>query len=74
MNCSVERFRGYPVRRLDMRVAGERYVILGPDNYESLLDDPSVITRFERDEYMPYWAEFWPAALLLAEEVAQWTP
>jgi SAM-dependent methyltransferase len=64
--------RGYPVRRREVDVAGRTYVVLGPANYESLVDDPRVIERFARDEFMPYWAEFWPAARVLAEEVARW--
>lgn len=64
--------RGYPVKLRTIAVAGRNYEILGPDNFESLLDDPRVAVRFERDGYMPYWAEFWPAAVLLAEEVAKW--
>jgi predicted nicotinamide N-methyase len=49
-------------------------VLLGPANFEKLLDDPTVVQRFAADEFMPYWAEFWPAATLLAEVVAAWGP
>lgn len=67
-------FRGYPVLERRICVGGHEYVIVGPANYESLLDDPRVALRFSQDEFMPYWAEFWPAALLLAEAVAAWGP
>lgn len=53
-------------------VAGERYCVLGPGNYDALVDDPRVVARFARDEYLPYWAEFWPVALLLADAIAAW--
>lgn len=65
-------FRGYPVRVRDLVVGERTYRVLGPANYESLVDDPRVVERFEREEFMPYWAEFWPACLLLADEVAAW--
>jgi SAM-dependent methyltransferase len=71
---AIERFRGYPVNCRRVTVAGRQLEVLGPANYENLIDDPEVIARFERDEYMPYWAELWPAALLLAEAVAAWPP
>lgn len=40
------------------------------DSY-SLLDDPVVLEAHERDEYMPYWADLWPAARMLAKAVAK---
>ncbi|MBU0638102.1 MAG: methyltransferase, partial [Planctomycetes bacterium] len=71
---SRERFRGYPVLERHLTVAGRTYVLCGPANHQDLLDDPAVAQRFEQDEYMPYWADLWPAATLLAEEVATWEP
>jgi predicted nicotinamide N-methyase len=38
---------------------------------DAFLDDPRVMEAHERDEYMPYWAYLWPAALHLAEAVLQ---
>lgn len=64
--------RGYPVRLRRVVVADRAFELLGPANYESLIDDPRVAERFARDEYMPYWAEYWPACQLLADAVAQW--
>ncbi len=63
---------GYPVRVRLFEIAGTTLELLGPDNYEELIDDPRVAERFARDEFLPYWAEFWPACLLLANEVARW--
>ena len=40
------------------------------DSY-SLLDDPVVLDAHERDEYMPYWADLWPASRMLAKAVAK---
>jgi SAM-dependent methyltransferase len=68
----VQTLRGYPVTHRPIRLGEFDWELLGPANYESLLDDPRVVARFQRDEYMPYWAEFWPASLLLAQEVLGW--
>ena len=68
----MERFRGHPVRLEQPVVAGRSYDVLAPARGEALLDDPRVVARFEQDEYMPYWAMLWPAAMLLADEVAKW--
>lgn len=40
--------------------------LLRPERPEELLDE----REFERDEFLPYWAELWPSARALAEVVA----
>ncbi len=70
----VERFRGYPVCVRRFELAGRVIELLGPANFEALIDEPDVAVRFEKDEYLPYWAEFWPACLLAADAVAAWGP
>lgn len=67
-----ETFCGYPVKCRRFELAGRSFDLLGPANYEELIDEPRVKERFARDEYLPYWAEFWPACLLLADAVAAW--
>jgi predicted nicotinamide N-methyase len=42
-----------------------------PSDSYALLDDPIVLEAHERDEYMPYWADLWPAARMLAKAVAK---
>jgi len=37
--------------------------LLRPEAPEALIDEDA----FEQDEFLPYWAELWPAALALAE-------
>lgn len=54
----------------DIDVAGRRFRFAGPATPDDLLSDPEVERRFERDEYMPYWATPWPAAALLAGHLA----
>jgi predicted nicotinamide N-methyase len=70
----MEHLRGYPIRVERACVAGRAYELLVPASGESLLDDPRVAARFERDEFMPYWAWLWSASRLLAAEVAKWGP
>ncbi len=71
-NDDAPTIRGYSTFVREFTVAGRTWRVLGPRHFERLIDDPRVAARFERDEYMPYWAEFWPASLLLAELVAAW--
>lgn len=49
--------------RHELRVAGVELDLLRPDSPEALIDEAA----FERDEFLPYWAELWPASLALAE-------
>ncbi len=65
-------FRGYPVKVRNFEIGKREFRLLGPANYECLIDEPAVVKRFEKDEFLPYWAEFWPACVLLAEQVAGW--
>ena len=44
-------------------VAGVRLTLLRPESPEALIDEEA----FARDEFLPYWAELWPAATALAE-------
>src|SRR5687767_172820 len=58
------------------RVVRER-VILGehtflidkPGGSDDLLAHPAVRAAFAADEYLPYWADLWPAARMLAKAV-----
>lgn len=72
MLLRMERFRGYAVRSEPVTIGGHVYEVLAPADSDALLDDPRVAGRFEQDEYLPYWAMLWPAALLLADKVSAW--
>ena len=48
-----------------------RFEVERPADSYALLDDPVVRAAHERDEYMPYWADLWPAARMLAKAVAK---
>jgi predicted nicotinamide N-methyase len=60
--------RGAPVDVVEENVAvgGRTLSILRPRDSEALLDEEA----FEREEFLPYWAELWPSALALARAVA----
>jgi 2-polyprenyl-3-methyl-5-hydroxy-6-metoxy-1,4-benzoquinol methylase len=58
-----ERF-GPVERRID--IAGTTFSIWRPPDMESLID----LAAFEADERIPYWADVWESAIVLAEELA----
>src|SRR5262245_34124678 len=57
-------------------VDGRPFLLRRPDRSDHLLDDPGVRAAFLADEYMPYWADLWPAARMLARAVLRepWPP
>jgi predicted nicotinamide N-methyase len=65
-----------PVVHEHVVVDGRAFLIERPGEPDRLLDNPAVIQAFERDEYMPYWADLWPAARMLAKVILResWTP
>ncbi|MDM8006603.1 MAG: methyltransferase domain-containing protein [Phycisphaerae bacterium] len=62
-------YLGYVVRRETWRIGGCSFDLTWPADIDALLDYPEVRERFARDQYMPYWAQPWPAAVLLAEAI-----
>jgi len=62
-------FRGFPVRRVVWTIGQTPIELTWPVDPYSLLDQPSTRERFARNEYMPYWAQLWPASVLLAEHL-----
>jgi predicted nicotinamide N-methyase len=62
-----ERFT--PVERV-IDIRGDRYTFWQPPDLDALID----VEAFERDERIPYWANVWESALVLAEEVAALDP
>jgi len=55
------------MREENIVVAGHALVIARPDDPESLIDE----SRFDEDEFLPYWAELWPSGIALARHVAE---
>ncbi len=50
-------------------VEGRRFRIDRPSSSDLLLDYPGVADAFRVDEYMPYWADLWPCARMLAKAI-----
>lgn len=59
-----------PIRIDGLKVGGHDLAIARPAAPERLLDLGTVAEAYAQDEYMPYWATFWPVSQYLAEEIA----
>jgi predicted nicotinamide N-methyase len=57
-------------------VEGRTFLLDRPAESDKLLDHPAVRVAFAKDEYMPYWADLWPAARMLAKVLLRedWPP
>lgn len=64
-----------PLVREQVIIEDRTFVITRPSESDRLLDHPSVRSAFAADEYMPYWADLWPAARMLAKAILRetWT-
>src|SRR5262249_41211965 len=65
-----------PLTRERVFIDERTLLIERPAQSDRLLDHPAVHEAFDRDEYMPYWADLWPAARMLAKAILRepWTP
>jgi predicted nicotinamide N-methyase len=51
-------------------ILGEHtFLIDKPGGSDDLLKHPAVVAAFAADEYLPYWADLWPASRMLAKAV-----
>jgi predicted nicotinamide N-methyase len=55
--------------RETVHVAGRTFRLDRPGNSDLMFDHPAVRAAYAKDEYIPYWAELWPAARMLAKAV-----
>ena len=62
-----------PRLREQVIVEDRTFIIMRPSESDRLLDHPSVRSAFAADEYMPYWADLWPAARMLAKAILRET-
>jgi ETFB lysine methyltransferase len=61
-----------PDRQVELVIVDQfKFQVERPTDSYALLDDPIVREAHDRDEYMPYWADIWPAARMLAKAVAR---
>src|SRR5262245_15531861 len=65
-----------PLVREGVFVDDRTFHITRPGESDRLLDDPMVRSNFALDEYMPYWADLWPGARMLAKALLRqaWPP
>lgn len=65
-----------PLTREKVIVEGRTFVLERPSESDRLLDHPAVHTASRADDYMPYWADLWPAARMLAKVILRetWQP
>lgn len=50
-------------------IEGQSLRLTLPASPDAFLEDPDVHAKFDRDEYMPYWAFLWPAALKMVASI-----
>src|SRR3954463_636975 len=57
-------------------IDGRTFLITRPGESDRLLDHPAIRSAFAADEYLPYWADLWPAARMLAKVILRepWAP
>src|SRR3989440_2469306 len=65
-----------PLKRETVFVDDHTFYLTRPGESDRLLDDPTVRSHFDLDEYMPYWADLWPGARMLAKYLLRqtWPP
>ncbi|MFO0842866.1 MAG: methyltransferase [Gemmataceae bacterium] len=60
-----------PSVREPVIVEGRTFLIERPGESDKLLDHPEVKAAIEAEQYMPYWADLWPAARMLAKYIVK---
>ena len=57
-------------------IADATFLLDRPTDWDKLLDHPWVRSAYAADDYVPYWAQLWPAARMLAKVVMRedWGP
>lgn len=63
-----------PIVKEKVLVEDRAFWMCRPANADRLLDHPAVQEAFAQDEYMPYWADLWPAARMLAKALIRHYP
>src|SRR4051812_11335262 len=62
-----ERLHGrFRVIEQRISIAGREFTLEHPRSADELIDE----TEFNKDERLPYWAEIWPSAFVLAERIS----
>jgi predicted nicotinamide N-methyase len=50
-------------------IEGQTFLIERPDESDRLWEQPAIRSAFAADEYLPYWADLWPASRMLAKAI-----
>jgi predicted nicotinamide N-methyase len=58
-----------PVAKERVIIDNQTFVIARPSESDRILDHPAIRAAFDADEYLPYWADLWPAARMLAKVI-----
>ncbi len=58
-----------PLVQEQVIVEDRTFVIYRPGDSDKLMEHPAVHAAFAADEYLPYWADLWPAARMLAKAI-----
>jgi predicted nicotinamide N-methyase len=60
-----------PTIRDKVIVEGQTFIITRPDKVDRLVDHPALQATLGPEEYMPFWADLWPAARMLAKAIVK---
>ena len=52
-------------------IDGRTFHLERPGDYDAMFDHPAVRAAYASDDYIPYWADLWPAARMLAKAVCR---
>ncbi len=65
-----------PIVRETVFIGDRTFLIDHPGESDRLQKHPAVREAFARDQYVPYWADLWPASRMLAKAILHepWTP
>lgn len=67
VNQTLEELRGaFDITQTDIMIAGREIHIFHPRNADDLISEKDYV----EDERLPYWADLWPSARVLAQRVA----
>jgi predicted nicotinamide N-methyase len=57
------------IERETVTIQHHQFLLERPARSDRLLDDPVVQAANEADDYMPYWADIWPASRMMAKVI-----
>jgi predicted nicotinamide N-methyase len=65
---ALQRWLG-EIARERVLIEDRTYLIDRPAQSDQLIDHPAVRSAFAADEYLPYWADLWPASRMLGKAI-----